>query len=554
MALHRHVTAGALAALLLAGAADGALGALTWGAPRPVGETYQTYNGMDGEMAPGGAAVLGWDSDTTAVVALAPEGEGFGPPHVFPSSRNPSVAVSEPGAAVAVMAAEGGPGVIVSRRGVDGWSAPETIDANSVSSAIGMDADGRAVVAWRSSADGGMHAARMTAGGDWGDPEDLAPADAGAQDPHLATSPDGVTTVVWRSSSGPVTRLMASSSDGGPWTPAEEIGSVSGLIVVPQLYGSPVLAGPGGEVTVVWSEGTAGGWSVRAARRTGGAWSDLPPVADVTGTLGVAWPVRAADGAIHVVNVGFGSGWPDAGAWRAARLAPGDAAWTDAPLPSGPGGAYTPLVVGGQDPGGGVVWARLAATSAGAGGFGPFEVLGASGGTLADRAAAALVLGSPARALAVWAVPQNADGTGSFALRASEGRVAADPVAPAPDAAAAPALAPPPALDRTPPVLRLGRMRLTVPAARRRGGRVLSATVTLSEAARVRAVLRRLRPGARPIVVRRVTQDLPAGVSRLRLGPVPAGAGTYRLTVTSLDAAGNAGAAARASFRPAPAR
>jgi hypothetical protein len=171
--------------------------------------------------------------------AVRPSGGAWEPPlPVSPSSgtaERPHVALDATGRAVAVWRRDGGAGYLVesAQRPAGSWLPPVPLSAsegNAEAPQVAVNATGNAVAVWsRSSKKGGLsttaiQAAVQSAGGAWGSPFDLSPAEELAEGAQVGFDARGNAAAVWTSANAnPAVVHSASKPPGGSWTPPIEL-------------------------------------------------------------------------------------------------------------------------------------------------------------------------------------------------------------------------------------------------------------------------------------------------------------------------------------------
>jgi hypothetical protein len=349
------VATGAVAAALMAAAPAGA--APTWLAPVDVSSPGEIAGTPDVAIAPGGAAIAVWTDQ---------EGEGSA---IRASIRPP-----------------GGP-----------WGAPATVTApgsEAYAPSATIDAAGDATVIWEAeppgeSLDTEVEAASLVAGGGWGAPRLIGSVGEAVEEPPvLAADAAGDVTVVWGRGEGAVWTVEATTHPvGGGWSAPVPL-SVPGE----EAYEPAVAVNAGGDAAVVWKRGEATEIVKAAERPAGGAWSAPADVSaageegvfpqvglDAAGDATVVWErTNAANFVIREADR------PAAGAWSVPRRI-------------SPGGldAFAPTLAVGPGDDAVAAWAlrvtpaeTLAgvASRAGAGAWGEPTTISPSGGHAAEEA------------------------------------------------------------------------------------------------------------------------------------------------------------------------
>jgi PKD domain len=230
-------------------AAPPALAAPTWLAPVDLSPPAEEGFGPNVASAPGGEAIAVW---------TAPEGGGS--------------------AIRAAIRPPGGP-----------WGAPVRIStpgSEAFAPTASIDAAGDATVIWETEASGktpgtNVEAASLVAGGPWGPPGKIGSVgEAVEEPPALAADAAGEVTVVWARGKGAESTVEATSHPvGGGWSPPQAL-SVAGE----EAYEPQVAVDPDGDAAAVWKGGEE---AVESAERpVGGEWSG-PASISASGEEGV---------------------------------------------------------------------------------------------------------------------------------------------------------------------------------------------------------------------------------------------------------------------------
>jgi hypothetical protein len=259
-----------------------------------------------------------------APVELSPPAEeGYGP----------EVASAPGGEAIAVwtVAEGGGSAIRAAIRPPGGpWGAPVTISApggEGFGPTASIDAAGDATVIWEAEAGGkssdtNVEAASLVPGGAWGPPGKIGSVgEAVEAPPALATDAAGNVIVVWAREDGAESTVEATSHPvGGGW------GSPQALSVAGEEAGEPQVAvDAAGDVVTVWTDGqeivesaqrpAGGGWSGPTSVSAAGEEGVFPRVGlDAAGDATVVW--ERTDATNFVVREADRAA---AGAWSVPR-------------------------------------------------------------------------------------------------------------------------------------------------------------------------------------------------------------------------------------------
>jgi hypothetical protein len=234
----------------------------------------------------------------------------------------PEVAVDAAGNAVAILPRDTGSKTIVEvaeRRAGDDWAAPVILsdpaeNENPSGAHIGLDGAGDAVAVWASFGGHGavIRTAVRPAGGDWSEAEDLSVEGGGM--PQFAMNAAGDAVAVWTGFNGTSEVIWAATrSAGSGWSTPTEIPAGGELGWLPR-----VAIDAAGDAIAVWQR--PGDGVVRAAMRpAGGDWS-APEDVSAAGESGQAPRIamNAAGAAVAAWN--DNSGDPSV---RAAMRPPG---------------------------------------------------------------------------------------------------------------------------------------------------------------------------------------------------------------------------------------
>jgi len=205
------------------------------------------------------------------------------------------------------------------------WLAPASLSAGNIDAYwhdVAVDSDGDAIAAW--STDHAVQAAWRTAGGQWEAPVDLSDPTQYGQDTLAAFDAAGNATVVWRQLVGPGHQEIQarSRSASGAW------GAVASLSTGGTPVFKPSLAvDADGSATVAWYEQVpmttnyivktarrpaGGNWEVAASQSGAGPIFD-PRVAANVGVVALAWRDRTTSKSVIWARVRS-----PAGVWSAA--------------------------------------------------------------------------------------------------------------------------------------------------------------------------------------------------------------------------------------------
>jgi len=351
------------------------------------GQAVAVWRGLAGGASGVRASVLGADGTWSSPLTIS---------GAETAVRDPDVAVSAGGGAVAVWTATRGSQSVVqaAMRPAGGtWSAPQDLSLAAraaLTPRVAVDAAGDAVVVWvdLQGLDEAIQAATLPAGGAWSPPEDLSPAGSGDRegvlDPRVAVAPSGQAVAVWTHTTAVASEIAASSRPaGGQWSAPQTLSQADQAAVTAQ-----VAVDDAGDTVAAWTrfDGQQRRFEAQAAERTpDGVWSLPEPLSspaqapfegsqrprvalDPTGRATAAWIQTTGDGAAVMsaeraggawsVPVAVAGGLGEAGALRLAAQPTGGAVatWTT----SGAGGRVVEAAV--RDAGG--AWAAPAPLSA----------------------------------------------------------------------------------------------------------------------------------------------------------------------------------------------
>lgn len=252
------------------------------------------------------------------------------------ASDSPDVVIDASGVATAVWApASGEAGAIQASRFVNGaWTSPQDISASGAESfypVLAVDPTGVVTAVWTRRAGAGyaVQAARYS-GGAWSAAVDLGPTGSSATFPSVAVDPDGIVTAVWQREAGGSVVVESSRFAGTAWTSPVSVGTGSTGLVA---EAHPQVAVDGsGVATAVWQQTSAGQIVISASRFSGGAWSAPQSISPV-GAGQFGWHPKltaASSGAVTVIWYQTAMGGYEiryarftAGAWGASAVIPG---------------------------------------------------------------------------------------------------------------------------------------------------------------------------------------------------------------------------------------
>ena len=188
------------------------------------------------------------------------------------------IAVGPDGATTITWAVSNGSGSIVKAAtraaGASTFSTPRDVSAAGSldDPQIAVGPDGTTTITWwRYSGSGGymVQAATRAAGATtFSAPIDLSAPGGDANDPQVATGPDGTTTITWsRSDSSHFIVQAATRAAGATAFSAPSDLSASGQ----DAYHPQVATGPDGATTITWQRRDGSNWIVQAARHAAGA-------------------------------------------------------------------------------------------------------------------------------------------------------------------------------------------------------------------------------------------------------------------------------------------
>jgi mannan endo-1,4-beta-mannosidase len=255
-----------------------------------------------------GAAVVTWVKGLSVYASYRSPGGGWDVPTALGSGSSgvysPSAAIDSDGQVVVAWQMNASPStaVVQSRfRNADGtWSAtetqpsgPRTVDGRPH---VAFDADGEAVLIWRSLDEAGYFgvlASSHPRAGAWFTPTRLSAPFTSVDDPSLAGNGNGTVVATWID----ITSVEADVRSGGSW------GSPSALAFMQSsLAEEPRVAiDSAGDATAVWNRHDGSNWRTEASSRpAGGSWQAVPDTL-ATNTPGQSEVEVAADPAGDVV-------------------------------------------------------------------------------------------------------------------------------------------------------------------------------------------------------------------------------------------------------------
>jgi hypothetical protein len=271
-----------------------------WGAQATIGAARNTFDveihGVDVDLNEGGAGIAVWEEagDASGSVWVAWYRGSAWEPAVRLTDASlaavlPRAALNDAGTAIVAYEVIGYDAVgwpasrtVWARRFVDGaWAAAERVsDAPSAPGQLyawrpraGIDAQGRALVAWNQGAD--VMGARFDGAG-WGAPFLVSGGDAYASWADAAVSADGSAVVVWsqdtkpfdpgQSGGGPtIPNVWARSFDGAGWGSPQRIGN-SDLADYEGCERAAVVMDGAGRAFAIWEEHRGEGNRIVSAR------------------------------------------------------------------------------------------------------------------------------------------------------------------------------------------------------------------------------------------------------------------------------------------------
>lgn len=315
---------------------------------------------------------------TAAALALLSTGPALAAPH-WSSPKRVVAPAQSPGTPQALFAPDGAPRgfgsnganpVALTGSIAGGLTANPITTASNGTARGAIGANGTTAAAWSDGTRGFVTVAPP--GGGFGEPVQLPGARVG--DIDVAVSPDGTTTVIWR------------SRDGGTYQASIAQAPAGGGFGAPQVFdtgASPIstvdaAAGADGTVAVAYTR-NAGGYRVKAALKApGAAGFDTPQTLSDPNTTDLGAEIAiAADGTVVAA-------WANPQGAKAAFRRPGQPAF-DAPVDVGPAGYSLQLEPTPQGctaltyAGSGSVWAAVQAPG---GGFGAAQAVGAAPGNI----------------------------------------------------------------------------------------------------------------------------------------------------------------------------
>lgn len=280
-----------------------------------------------GPVAAHATAAPSWLAPTT----VASAGTGGGP----------VVASGPEGEAIAAWTFRGGNLVQASIHTAGaGWSAPVDLDPGHAGEApkIAIDSEGKAIVAWESigtSGERGVDAATLSPGaGTWSAPTELMPISGSGPQAHtapeVAAGGNGEAVVGWvAGSSGDESLETSTLTSGGSWSTPVAVTTAAEEI----LFG--VAVGPQGEAMAAWESYGGSGFILHSASRAPGASWSTPTEVMPTGIAVAPRIAIGPEGKTAAVWVAFIGGVEEVDAGTFA-----DGTWST-PTPPGPTGIET---------------------------------------------------------------------------------------------------------------------------------------------------------------------------------------------------------------------
>jgi hypothetical protein len=195
----------------------------------------------------------------------------------------PDVAVNAAGDAVAIWPrVSGGETILeaIERPAGGDWSEPVILtdpaeDQEPAATRVALDGEGNAVAVWRDSHDSVIRTAERPAGGEWSGPENLSAEGRGGSPAQLAGNAAGDLVAVWRGFSGSTHEAAwaAVRVAGGGWSEPEVISDADAEEAV--WPAANVAIDAAGNAIAVWKQQVTGDDIIRAAERpAGGEWSE----------------------------------------------------------------------------------------------------------------------------------------------------------------------------------------------------------------------------------------------------------------------------------------
>jgi hypothetical protein len=348
----------ACACLALGVVAASASAAASWLPPTDISGVNELIDGRPKvAVDPAGNAVAIWERHVggkeVVEASERPAGGEWSTPERLSRAneegQGSQVAIDEAGNAFAVWVVEGTSVTFVIRTAVrppgGEWSVPENLSApfqdttEAPQVALAAAAAG-AVAAWtiNDGFDRIVQAAVHLAGGDWSDPKDLSDAAEDARSPDVGINAAGEAVAVWQRFDGSNDIVQAAAlPPGGEWSEPEDLSEAGQNAHEPQ-----VAIDPDGDAVATWSRWDGSDMIVQAAERAAGDDWSAPDDLSEAGLLPEAAPV-AIDAAGNAVAVWRHSGVLTGVLQAAVRPAGGE--WSEPDDLSAPGqNAVNPAV------------------------------------------------------------------------------------------------------------------------------------------------------------------------------------------------------------------
>jgi hypothetical protein len=303
-------TAVAATLLLLGPAAAPAAAAPSWLTPTTLASAG-TGGGPAVASGPEGEAVAAWTFSGNLVQAsIHTAGAGWSAPvDLDPghAGEAPKVAIGPQGEAVVAWETSGTSGecgvdAATLSPGADTWSAPVELmpisgPQDKTSPEVAIGGNGEALVGWvaGSFGDEGLETSTLSPGGSWSAPT-AATTDAQHILFGIAVGPQGEAMAAWESTGGSGFALhSASRAPGASWSTPTEV-MVTSLALAPR-----VAIGPEGKTVAVWIAFVGGQEEVVAGTFADGAWS-TPTTIGPSGTESSAPQVAIGPGGVTVAT------------------------------------------------------------------------------------------------------------------------------------------------------------------------------------------------------------------------------------------------------------
>ncbi len=264
-------------------------------------------------IAPDGTGTVVWerfDGATQIIQARTrPSGGSFGTAEDLSApgqnAQLPQIAASPDGTMTAVWVRDNGANEIIqaaTRPPGGSFGPPVNLSLpgrSAFNPQISTAPDGTTTVVWERS-DGSdfiIQAATRLPGGSFGAPVSLSAPGQDADDPQLATAPDGTTTVVWRRDDGIFDRIQtATRTSGGSFGAPVNLSAPGGFGEDPQ-----VATAPDRTTTAVWSYFDGSDFVIQAATRPPGGSFGAPVDVSVPGVAGQPQITAATDGTMTAI-------------------------------------------------------------------------------------------------------------------------------------------------------------------------------------------------------------------------------------------------------------